>query len=537
MGHFLVGPYDWGHASQPQDEAMLARRDHQVIYPRGKELGGSTMLNGMSYIRGHSEDYDEWEEELGNPGWGYRSILPHFKRSEDYVGSSGADGYHGTGGPMQVQDSVYRHPIEEIHLQGWMELGQRAGDVNGDLQDGGFFDNPALMQRNGWRQGTYRAFVEPLLDKAHLTVLTFATASEVVIDDAKIARGVKLQRFGKTLQYGATKEVILSAGAFGSPQILMLSGVGPRKHLEDDLGIEVREDLAVGKNLQDHLMADVVFKTEKAGLSASPFAPFNPWNLLQAFLLGSGPLLTNSANVNGMISTPVNEGSRPDIMVHALAFDLNADYGFFAKGILSVEEQSFQNYLEKLGHDRYGLLAQATLIRPRSRGILKLRSKDVSDLPILDFRFLDDPSDVKILVEGVKMIHQLSATEAFRSNGVEFIGADLHNCGGHQEYSHDYWECHVRHWLHPLFHAAGTCKMGPEGDPGAVVDHRLKVRGIGRLRVVDASVMPKLVGGSIMAPCMMIGEKGADMVIQEWGVAGGSSAEQKTTKQERGEEL
>ncbi len=511
--HFLDGLYDWGYEIQSQDRAMLARKDKKVPYPRGKVLGGSTMVNWMLYVRGHSEDYDEWEK-LGNPGWGYKDVLPYFHKSENYVGSTGTEQFHGTEGPLQVQDCVYKHPVEEIHLRGWQELGHKIGDVNGDHEGGGFFRDVPLTQRSSWRLGTYGSFVVPLLGKSDITVLPFSTASRITFD-GDVANGVELERFGQILHYGVAKEVILSAGSFGSPQILMLSGIGPKHHL-DDLGIEVKKNLSVGENLQDHLIADLVFVTKKNGLSASPFALFNPWSILQAFWQGRGPLLTNSANVNGMVSTPLKDGNekRPDVQIHSSAFDFNADYGLLATTKLNVDEQAFEHYYGKFASDHHGMLAHATLLRPQSRGVLTLKSKSIHDPPILDFRFLDKSRDAKILAEGAKIIHKLSTTKAFKSNGLDFVGPDTRNCGQHEAFSDDYWDCHVRHWMFHLYHASGTCKMGTDSE--AVVDHRLKVRGIKGLRVIDASIMPKVVGGNTMAPCIMIGEKGADMMLQEW---------------------
>lgn len=499
--HFLAGPYDWGRVIL-EGPTMSGRREG--AYPRGKVLGGGTMLNFMLYVRGHPGDYDEWEA-LGNDGWGFRDVLPYFRKGEDYSvaaddgvrerGEGGGELF-GAGGPMKIQDGAHKHPIEEVHLSAWRELGHRIGDVNGHCRDGGFFGSAPMTQEDGWRLGTYRSYVEPLLGKADVTVLTYATVSQVIFDGDDRATGVKVHRFGRTLHYAAAKEVILSAGTFGSPQILMLSGIGPEEHLKE-VGIKQRRDLAVGENLQDHLITDLIFDTDnKSGLGGSPLDLFNPMHWLKALLRGEGPLLTISASVNGMISTPAKAKGerRPDVQIHALPFSDRA------KGINN------------------GLIVHPTLLRPRSRGVLRLSGKDVlDDPPALDFRFLSDAHDIRVLAEGAKMVHHgLAATEAFRSNGLRFVDPDHRNCGERETSSDEYWECHVRHRAHHLFHASGTCKMGPDGDRKAVVDHRLKVRGVQRLRVVDASIMPRMVGGNTMAATIMIGEKGADMILQEW---------------------
>ncbi len=252
----------------------------RIKIPRGRELGGSSMTNWVMYLRGHRDDYDEWES-LGNPGWGYDDVLPLFRRSEDFVGEvEDREKYHGAGGRLGVQPSPYAYPSDGVHIEAWKELGHKVGDPNGALQDGGFFPKLHLSTKGGFRTGTYKAFVEPILEEKDITVVTFATVSSVIIDSDKNAKGVRVDRFGNDLAYYAKKEVILSAGAIGSPQILMLSGVGPKKHLEG-LGINVVKDLPVGRNLQDHFLSAIHFVTERTDLTAPATGIFNPLNYIE----------------------------------------------------------------------------------------------------------------------------------------------------------------------------------------------------------------------------------------------------------------
>ncbi len=522
--YFMDTPYNWGYSSESQDDALKAMKDGRVKVPRGKMLGGSSMLNWLIYVRGHAGDYDEWEKQ-GNPGWGYEDVLPYFKKSEKFVGDVGnKEKYHGGDGPLRVQPGSYKYPVDEISLKAWEELGHPTGDANGDLQGGGFFSAVQLTQQDGWRLGTYRSFVEPIVGTTDITVLPFATASRVVVEGNE-AKGVRLERFEETLVYYATKEVILSAGAIGSPQILMLSGIGPKDHLAS-LGIPVKRDLPVGDNLQDHVVTSLGFVTQQPGLTASPVAAFNPLNYVQALFSGSGPLVSNGAVVNGFLSTRDKAAKgggdpRPDIQIHGGAFDYNIDYGLGVKDVFSLDDVSYQQYFSQYASDYYGTLTCPTLLRPKSRGQLRLRSADVNDPPILDFRYLSHPDDVRTLVEGLKVSRRLEGTAAYKSAGLRFVGPDTHSCGDHAgpstggQLTDAYWECHARHWVGTLYHQSGTCKMGPEKDGTAVVDSRLRVKGVKGLRVVDASIMPTLVGGNTHAPCMMIGEKGADMILQD----------------------
>jgi choline dehydrogenase len=239
-------------------------KNNEMPYPRGKELGGSSMMNAMLYVRGHSKDYDEWEK-MGNPGWSYKDVLPYFKKSEKFVGADkNKEKFHGTKGSMTVEAGRYSYPIDKIVLQALKNnLLNLTGDVNGELEDGGIYDPVQITTATGKRMGTYAIFVEPILDRTSITILTHATVQKVLVS-SQTATGVVLERFGQTYHYYAKHDVVLSAGAIGSPQILMLSGVGPKKHLKE-LNIPLIKDLPVGKNLQDHCVVMQPLETGHSG--------------------------------------------------------------------------------------------------------------------------------------------------------------------------------------------------------------------------------------------------------------------------------
>ncbi len=515
-------PYNWAYLTEPQDNAMRAMEGGRLHVPRGKVLGGTSMLNWAIYIRGHSGDYDEWEA-MGNPGWGYKDVLTYFKKSEDFAGEvENKERYHGVGGPLGVQHGAHDYPVDDVFRDGWQELGYSVGDLNGNLEDGGFAAPAQMTQKGGLRLGTYKSFVQPILGKVNLTVLPHAMVSRVLIEGGR-ARGVRLERFGETLTYVASKEVVLSAGAIGSPQILMLSGVGPKEHLEE-VGIPLEKDLPVGENLQEHLLGTVQFLTEQRGVSPSPTYSMNPLNYLEAFWSGKGPLVSSNVNTVGFISSPggrrsQEEATRPDIEVLLVAFTAWADYGLSMRETFGVAKDSFDNYLGRYVGKYEGLTAIASLLRPKSRGAVRLRSGHVDDHPSINFNYLSDQDDVDVLVEGYKALLRLEGTRAFRQAGLRAVGPDGSLCGDREPLTDEYWECHARHWTLSNFHPTSTCRMGPDGDEAAVVDPRLRVRGVAGLRVVDASVMPKIVGGNTNAATVMIGEKGADMMLEDWSHA------------------
>lgn len=479
----------WGYHTVPQP-GLHGRRGYQ---PRGKVMGGSSSINAMIYARGHARDYDDWAAQ-GNPGWSFQDVLPYFKRSEH--NERGADDWHGQGGPLNVMDLRSPNPF----LPHFLEAGRQAGypindDFNGPQQEGiGVYQ---VTHRNGERFSAAKAYVTPYLGRSNLQVFTDSLTSRVLTEvrDGQVrATGVQLRGQGgrgvpQQLMLKPGGEVVLSAGAFGSPQLLMLSGIGPADHLREH-GIEVVRDLpGVGANLHDHpdvvMVVNAPQVTDLFGLSLT-----GAWNMLKGIgewrRSRSGMLTTNFAEAGGFIRSAADEPI-PDLQLHFVVGKL-VDHG--RKTVF--------------GH---GYSCHVCLLRPRSRGSLRLASADPQVAPLIDPAFLQDPDDVRRLVQGFKLTRELLSQPALARHGGRESAASA------EARSDAQIEQFIRHHADTIYHPVGTCRMGP--DEGAVVDARLRVHGVSGLRVVDASIMPSVVGGNTNAPSMMIAEKAADMIRED----------------------
>ncbi|MFT4885684.1 MAG: choline dehydrogenase [Natronomonas sp.] len=480
--------YDWEYYTEPQAEL----NDRELYWPRGKTLGGSSSINAMIYIRGHARDYDEWAS-LGNDGWGYEDVLPYFKRSEGFRpaeersllgrNQSGADAeYHGTDGPLAVSNPQSPHPLSEQFVEAGVEVGyDRNPDFNGAEQAG--VGKYHLTQKDGKRHSAADAYLKPALDRRNLTVETGAQATEIRFDGDR-ATGVEYRQDGTDLYAEATEEVIVSAGAVNSPQLLLLSGIGDSDHLAEH-DIEPTADLpGVGRNLQDHLFAFVVYETTE---SETLDDAGRIRDLAKFFLLKRGLLTSNVGEAGGFVRTDADLEA-PDLQFH------------FAPGY-------FMNHGFDNPEDGHGLSLGATQLRPESRGRISLQSADPFDDPAIDPNYLDAETDLDVLVEGIKRgreIMQADALDDVRGEEV-WPGEDVQTDEEIVE--------HVRETAHTVYHPVGTCKMGD--DDMAVVDDRLRVHDVDGLRVVDASVMPTLTGGNTNAPTMMIAEKAVDMIRED----------------------
>ena len=463
---------DWAYYTEPQPEL----NDRELYWPRGKTLGGSGSINAMIYVRGHRSDYDHWEA-LGNEGWGYDDVLPYFKRGERF--EPGGDEYHGSDGAVNVTTPRSPRPLSRTFVDAAVEAGHpRNADFNGPKQEGiGFYH---LTQRRGKRHSPADAYLKPALDRPNLTVETGAFVTEIRFDGTR-ATGVEYERDGTRLYAEATREVLVSGGAVNSPQLLMCSGVGDPEQLAEN-GIETRVECpGVGRNLQDHLFAFVV--TESASTDTLDDAG-GLGDLAKYFLLKRGVLTTNVAESGGFVRTE-RAGDVPDLQFHfAPAYFMN---------------HSFDN-----PEDGHGFSVGVTQLRPGSRGRISLRSSDPRDEPRIDPNYLDADEDIETLVEGLRAARRIVRKAPFDDARGEEIWP------GEDAESDAELEAHVRETAHTVYHPVGTCKMGD--DDSAVVDDRLRVHGVEGLRVVDASVMPTLVGGNTNAPTMMIAEKAADLI-------------------------
>ena len=470
---------NWDYNTAP--EPRLGGR--RLWWPRGKVLGGSSSINAMCYIRGHARDYDEWAD-LGADGWYWDNVLPYFKRSEG--NSRGASKLHGGDGPLGVSDPRYQNPlspvfIEAAHQAGW----PLTDDFNGESQEG--FGWYQTTTRNGARSSAAGAFLKPVRGRKNLKVITGASASRVTFDADGRANGVVYSVAGKGAYCeGASREVLLCGGALNTPQLLMLSGIGPAAHLRQH-GIEVRVDLpGVGGNLQDHL--DVC--TMQRCTQPITYDKTNDVLIgLQYYLFKQGPGTSNIAETGGFLRSRFAEDERPDVQFHFVPAQLD-DHG--------------RNHLPG-----YGYTVHSCYLRPRSRGRVSLVSNNAADKVRIEAAYLSDPEgrDQKMMVECVRLAREIFSQPAFAPyRGEEiFPGDKVQDEAGIIDF--------IRRKAESIYHPVGTCKIGRDDDPDAVVDAQLRVRGVKGLRVVDASVMPKLIGGNTNAPSMMIAERAADLIL------------------------
>src|SRR5258708_348842 len=462
---------DW--AFYTQEQPQLGNR--KLYWPRGKVLGGSSSINAMVYIRGHRHDYDTWRD-LGNPGWGFDDVLPYFKKSQSQ--QRGACPLHGTGGPLDVRDlrwidSVSRAFVEAAEQSGF----PRNNDFNGESQEGfGFYQ---VTQFNGARWSAADAFLKPAIRRPNLEVRTRAHVASLVFEGSR-AVGVSLLEGTGTVHVRAEREVILCAGAVGSPHLLLLSGVGPADHLRKIDLPAVHNLPGVGANLQDHLAVAVAYECkEPTGVGKAESLA----NLVRYMSSKQGPLCSNAAEAGGF--TTVSAGSpAPDMQYH-FAPCYFVDHGF----------QKYEGHAFTFG---------STHIRPGSRGHISLRSHDPLDAPHINANYLSDSKDMDALVEGLKLARELANAPAF----AKYRGRAI--CPGPDAKDDTALRAHVTKMAETLYHPVGTCKMGKDAE--AVVDAELRVRGLEGLRVVDASVMPVIVGGNTNAPTIMVAEKAADLI-------------------------
>ena len=465
------GPCDWAYYTEP--EPQLGNRN--LYWPRGKVLGGSSSLNAMIYIRGHRFDYDQWRD-LGNAGWGYSDVLPLFKKSEDQ--ERGASEYHGTGGPLHVSDLRCVNQLSQAFLEAAEQSGfKRNPDFNGQEQEG--FGVYQVTQWQGERCSTAVAFLRPAMRRPNLTVRTNVQAFDILFE-RKRASLVSFQQEHNSRQERAEREIILCAGAVGSPQLLMLAGIGPADHLRT-LDIPVTCDLpGVGHNLQDHPAVALALEcTEPISLASAESLA----NLVRYLAFKTGPLTSNVGESGGFIKTSPNMAA-PDIQYHF------APGYFIEHGFQTIKEHAFT----------FG----PTLIRPYSRGRITLRSSNPLDSPQIRANYLTDPRDSEAMLQGLKVARAIANAPAL----VRYRKREL--LPGPQAADDAALRDHIKKYAETLYHPVGTCKMG--SDAMAVVDSELRVRGVEGLRVVDASVMPTIVGGNTNAPTIMIAERAAELI-------------------------
>jgi choline dehydrogenase len=472
---------DWCYKTQP-DPGLNGR---SIEWPRGKVLGGSSSLNGLLYVRGQPQDYDRWRQ-MGNAGWGWDDVLPLFKRAEN--NERGADDYHGDSGPLSVSDMRIERPITDA----WVEAAQAAGykfnpDYNGADQEGvGFFQ---LTARNGRRCSAAVAYLNPVKSRPNLQIITHAQVEKVVIEDGRATGVTYTDRSGTKQSVSARKEIILSGGAINSPQILMLSGIGDAQELKSH-GIDVVADLpGVGKNMQDHLQARLVYKCNEPTLNDEVGSLLGQAKIgLKYLMTRTGPMTMAASLATGFLKTR-EDLETPDIQFH-------------------VQPLSAEN--PGKGADKFSAFTMSVCqLRPESRGEIKLASSDPRAYPKIHPNYLATETDCRTIVAGVNIARTIARHAPLTAQ----ISEEFRPHSSLDSEDYDATLDWARNNTASIYHPTGTCKMG--SGPEAVVDHQLKVHGIQGLRVADCSIMPEIVSGNTNAPAIMIGEKASDLCLME----------------------
>lgn len=476
FGKLFKSTSDWSYYTEEQEQL----KQRKLYMPRGKVLGGSSSINTMIYIRGNRYDYDHWST-LGNHGWSYAEVLPYFKKAEHQ--ERGASAYHGVDGPLNVADLRCVNPLTHAFVSAGVELGwPHNPDFNGEEQEGvGVYQ---VTQKRGQRHSAAEAYLKPARQRPNLSVLPRTHVTSVLVERSRCV-GVAYLQDGQPQQVQAREEVLLCAGAINSPQVLLLSGIGPAAHLRR-LGIPITLDLpGVGQNLQDHLASGVVYACMQPVSLASAESLAH---ILSYLLLRRGPLTSNVAEAGAFLKTR-RDLPAPDIQVAFVPVDA------IDHGLVRLDGHHFT----------IGL----TPLRPQSRGSVTLRSPDPLEPPSIQPGYLTSESDLQALVEGISLCRKVAQARAFDPfRGVErYPGAQVQGEAAIAD--------HVRTSALTGDHPVGTCKMG--NDELAVVDASLRVRGIKGLRVVDASIMPTIVSGNTNAPTIMIAEKAADLIKEKKG--------------------
>ncbi|KAF5286209.1 hypothetical protein FQA39_LY16379 [Lamprigera yunnana] len=489
---------DWGYMIEPSETACLGLNDGLCGCPRGKVLGGSSNLNAMLYIRGNRKDFDRWAD-AGNEGWNYDSVLKHFKIFEDFEEGDGE--ILGKGGELKITQYINDdHPVRETLQKAYEEVGY--GQYSDERPQG--YLNMHMTIHNGTRQSTAKAFLTKIKGRKNVRVAVNAHVTKVLLDSNLRVEGVLVRINDKIIKIKATKEVILSAGSVNSPQILMNSGIGPKEHLKK-LDIPVLRDLRVGENLQDHLLFTGLMMNVASDAIQNKTLKSVMDDWYKYFVHQKG-ILSNSGIENLIFFfNSKNHSIYPTLEMYYSFIYQNDPYN-----ILKVQNENIKK--------SHNIILIPGLTYPASVGKVLLRSADPFDKPKIFTNYFSDKNDEDIItmLEGVRFFQKVVKTKAFAQMQPKLVHMDLVNCRSFVPDSDDYWKCAIRNMATTIYHLSGTAKMGPEEDPTAVVDQRLRVHGVKGLRVVDASIIPKLISCNINAATIMIGQKASEMIKEDW---------------------
>ncbi|GFR69307.1 glucose dehydrogenase [FAD, quinone]-like isoform X7 [Elysia marginata] len=496
---------DWDYRTVPQKQALKAFKEQKAWWHRGKILGGSSNINDMIYTRGLKQDYDSWAKN-GAEGWAYSDVLPYFMKSEnnenaDFVKS----GYHKMGGPLKVGRSK-THGLTNHLVRAGKEMGFKVININGAESDG-IVEIQSTIHK-GKRQSSSRSFLYPALWRPNLYVKTDSLVTKILLKNKK-AVGVTVMHNKTISDVRARKEVILSAGTVGSAQLLLLSGIGPEKHLKS-LKIPVHADLPVGDNLQDSLSLDYPVGINRP-LSITQERLESPWEQVKYMVFGKGMLASpNGFEMVTFTSSASNQDkSWPDVQLQFRGTLGDVVYG----QILGFSNQTLHDISQR---ERFkdGMSCFSNILRPHSRGTLRLSSANPLQTPVIDPKYLENKSDVDILLAGIKLCKKLLGTPSMKKLEAAYAELPSSACPGLEFDTDEYWRCVIRARAQPAARPVGTCRMGSVKDPLVVTDPKLRIKGVENLRVVDASVIPSLPSGTTHIPTIMIAEKAADLIKQ-----------------------
>ncbi|XP_057662138.1 uncharacterized protein LOC130897346 [Diorhabda carinulata] len=512
--YFEVGytQYNWGFVSVPQKTACLGMVNRTCAMERGRGLGGTTLVNDLVYSRGSSLDYDRWARLVQDDRWSYKNVLPLFKRTEKFNHrdrKAPVDNWvHGEDGLLNVEYHVPRSPQLNAWLDAHKELNLPVADYNAGT---GLGASPAQINtRRGRTQDAGTAFILPILKRKNLHVLTYAYVTKIFIDKHKVARGIAFTYNGKNYIAKATKEVILSAGAFQTPQLLMLSGIGPKNHLQS-LDIPLIHDLEVGTTLRDHpCFYGLTFKTNYT----EAILPLE--NYVEQFLEGVGPLTSpgNNQGVSFYESRFTKGTGYPDIEIMFIPSNATND---LSQKAFRLTDETYEDVWKNIDRAQSFVLYIVSL-HSDSIGTVRLKSKDPFDYPLIDNRFLSDPGnrDLERIYEGIQIMLRLARTKSMQKLGTTLQGGPLRVCHNFIYQSREYWECAIRQMSMNLYHPVGSTPMGPNPSNGDVVDSECKVYGIKGLRVADGSVFPFTLAGHPTAAIALVGEMVSDFIKQDY---------------------
>lgn len=509
---------DYHYIVEPDERYCLGMKNAQCAWAKGKALGGSSVINAMLHVRGNDRDYDNWAK-MGNDGWSFKELLPFFKKFENYhpdVIAKHGNKLFGTGGPLTLRSFNYTTSgLHDIIADVISELKIPFMDMLNGEQYVGYAKAYGIID-NGIRQNVAKKYLTPVKDRKNLYVMKSTRVDSIVMDGNK-AKGVRVTlKNGQKFVLKASKEVILSAGSIASPHILMLSGIGPKEQLKTH-GIEIVEDLPVGKNLQDHILWLGIPITYN-NATAEKMTPTLLADWAYEYLTKrSGELASVSGvDILGFFNTRDPNGKYPNIQFHHTHIAQNQVMKMDALCDAFYFSEETKEIMRRFNREGEMFMACPTLLNPQSIGELRLKSANPDDQIVINANYYDVRDDVEQMLDSVDIIKSFVNTNAMKKVGAQLRIMNISGCVQYPADSKDYWECNLRHTSNTVYHPVGTCKMGPIGSLDSVVDPTLKVHNVRGLRVIDASIMPKITSGNTHAPTLMIAEKGADMIKKEW---------------------